>query len=84
MRSSRKVLEAWPDFAGTRARIREVLDSRERIPDVTRRGPWLYNFWQDAEHPRGVWRRTTMAEYRKAQPAWETAARPRRAGPRGA
>jgi len=68
---SRKVLEAWPDFVGTRARIREVLDSRERIPDVTRRGPWLYNFWQDADRPRGVWRRTTMAEYRKAQPAWE-------------
>ncbi|HSW21471.1 MAG TPA: S9 family peptidase, partial [Burkholderiaceae bacterium] len=68
---SRKVLEAWPDFVGTRARIREVLDSRERIPDVTRRGPWLYNFWQDADRPRGVWRRTTMAEYRKASPAWE-------------
>ena len=68
---SRKVLEAWPDFAGTRTRMREVLDSRERIPTVTRRGPWLYNFWQDVDHPRGVWRRTTMAEYRKAQPAWD-------------
>jgi prolyl oligopeptidase len=68
---SRQVLEAWPDFAATRSRIREVLDSRERIPDVTRRGPWLYNFWQDADHPRGLWRRTTMAEYRKAQPAWD-------------
>lgn len=68
---SRKALEAWPDFTGTRTRIRAVLDSRERIPDVTRRGPWLYNFWQDAEHPRGLWRRTTMAEYRKASPAWE-------------
>ena len=68
---SRHALEAWPDFGVTRTRIREVLDSRERIPAVVRRGPWLYNFWQDAEHPRGLWRRTTLAEYRKPQPAWE-------------
>jgi prolyl oligopeptidase len=68
---SRKELEAWPDFTAARASILEVLDSRERIPGVVRRGPWLYNFWQDAEHPRGLWRRTTLAEYRKAQPDWE-------------
>jgi prolyl oligopeptidase len=38
---------------------------------VQKRGPWLYNFWQDADHPRGLWRRTTLAEYRKKEPAWE-------------
>lgn len=67
---ARRALEAWPDFAATRTRIREVLDSRERIPGVVRRGPWLYNFWQDADHPRGLWRRTTLAEYRRPQSAW--------------
>jgi prolyl oligopeptidase len=35
-------------------------------------GKWLYNFWQDAENPRGVWRRATLEEYRKSEPAWET------------
>jgi len=68
---TRAALEAWPAFGGTRTRIREVLDSRERIPEVSRRGAWLYNFWQDAGHPRGLWRRATLAEYRKAEPAWE-------------
>jgi prolyl oligopeptidase len=68
---SRRVLEAFPDFQGTRTRIREVLDSRDRIPTVMRRADWLYNFWQDAEHPRGLWRRTTLAEYRKPQPDWQ-------------
>jgi len=68
---ARQALEAWPAFAETRAGVRAVLDSRERIPEVTRRGAWLYNFWQDAEHPRGLWRRTTLAEYRNAQPAWD-------------
>ncbi|PZS37929.1 MAG: S9 family peptidase [Pseudonocardiales bacterium] len=51
--------------------IREVLDSTDRIPYVTRRGEYRYNFWRDHERPRGQWRRTTLAEYRKEQPDWE-------------
>jgi len=55
-----------------RTSIREVLDSREQIPYVSRRGDWFYNLWRDASNPRGLWRRTTLAEYRQARPAWET------------
>ncbi|MEV7413922.1 prolyl oligopeptidase family serine peptidase [Streptomyces sp. NPDC089919] len=51
--------------------VREVLDDNGRIPYVTRRGEHLYNFWQDAEHVRGVWRRTTLEEYRTPEPRWE-------------
>jgi prolyl oligopeptidase len=39
---------------------------------VRQRGQWLYNFWQDAQNPRGIWRRTTLEEFRKKDPAWET------------
>ncbi len=60
-----------PAFAHTRDRILEVLDSDARIPYVERRGDYLYNFWQDKEHPRGLWRRTTLEEYRKAEPKWD-------------
>ncbi|MFC0087346.1 prolyl oligopeptidase family protein [Dyella flava] len=60
-----------PEFAQTRDRILEVLDSDARIPYVARRGNYLYNFWQDKAHPRGLWRRTTLDEYRKADPKWE-------------
>jgi prolyl oligopeptidase len=60
-----------PGFARTRDRILEVLDSDARIPDVQRMGDYLYNFWRDQTHPRGIWRRTTLAEYRKAAPQWE-------------
>ena len=69
---ARERLQAWPDFLPLRQRIREVLDSRDRIPAVRRRGEAFYNLWQDAANPRGLWRRTSLAEYRKAQPAWET------------
>lgn len=52
-------------------RIIAMLDTDTRIPYPTRRGQWLYNFWRDAEHPRGVWRRTTFDDYRSAEPAWD-------------
>jgi prolyl oligopeptidase len=68
---SEKLLSSRPGFEDDKRRIREVLDSREQIPYVTRRGEHLYNFWRDAANPRGLWRRTTLAEYRKPQPAWE-------------
>ncbi len=61
-----------PAFAPLSERIRAILDSDARIPYVEKIGPHYYNLWRDAEHPRGLWRRTTLAEYRKAAPAWET------------
>lgn len=67
-----RLLQAEPGFDALRGALREVLDSREQIPYVTRLGPHLYNLWRDAANPRGLWRRTTLAEYRKPQPAWET------------
>jgi prolyl oligopeptidase len=69
---SEAALQARPGFEALRSGIREVLDSKAQIPYVARRGDWLYNLWKDAANPRGLWRRTTLAEYRKAEPAWET------------
>lgn len=60
-----------PEFTRTRDSILEVLDSDARIPYVNRMGSHLYNFWRDQAHPRGVWRRTSLEEYRKAEPTWE-------------
>ncbi|NDK32120.1 prolyl oligopeptidase family serine peptidase [Nesterenkonia haasae] len=52
--------------------LREILDASDRIPGVTARGEWLYNFWTDAEHPQGLWRRTTLDSYKTDTPEWET------------
>jgi prolyl oligopeptidase len=60
------------DFAGMEKRILDILDSDARIPYVEKLGPWYYNLWKDAKNPRGLWRRTTLEEYRKEHPAWET------------
>lgn len=69
---SRAQLEPWSGFASTRQQIREVLDSSERIPQITRMGEQFYNLWQDAQHPRGIWRRTTLQGYRQTSTHWET------------
>ena len=69
---SRQVLTQHPRFAAMRDGFRQILDSRDKIPYFVRRGDALYNFWRDADHPRGLWRRTTLAEFRKPQPAWDT------------
>ncbi|WP_282781353.1 prolyl oligopeptidase family serine peptidase [Nocardia sp. CC201C] len=58
-------------FTELESRILAMLDTDTRIAYPGRRGRWLYNFWRDAEHPKGLWRRTTFAEYSKDEPAWE-------------
>ncbi len=62
--------------AGVRRRSRPA-SCRSSTPTPRSRwstssGPIYYNFWKDAQHKRGLWRRTTLDEYRKAEPAWET------------
>lgn len=60
-----------PEFAAISGRVLEVLDSTDRIPYVSKHGEYYYNLWKDAEHPRGLWRRTTLEQYRLAAPEWD-------------
>ncbi|GIX35330.1 MAG: prolyl oligopeptidase [Lysobacteraceae bacterium] len=65
------LLAAEPGFAELEADLKAILDSEAKIPYVYKQGEHYYNFWRDREHPRGVWRRTTLEEYRKDKPRWE-------------
>jgi prolyl oligopeptidase len=66
------ILEAVPEYAEIYAKLVEIYNSSERIPNPGIRGAWIYNFWQDPDHERGIWRRTFLDEYVKTAPAWET------------
>jgi prolyl oligopeptidase len=68
---SEKVLAQTDLFKKTNERILSILDSTARIPYVGKHGDWFYNFWQDAQNPKGLWRRTTLDEYRKTEPKWD-------------
>ncbi len=66
------ILKADPRYAPFHAEALKVLEATDRIPAPSLIGSEVYNFWQDAEHVRGLWRRTSVAEYARSQPAWET------------
>lgn len=68
---SQKVLTTDPAFESLRGDLRAILDSDARIPDIDKLGDYFYNFWRDKKNPAGLWRRTTLAEYRKPAPQWE-------------
>lgn len=71
-RDTRETLAQGASFEASERRLRSILDSTDRIPHISKAGEYYYNFWQDAERPRGLWRRTTLDEYRKRDPEWET------------
>ena len=65
-------IASTPAFKDLEASILAILDSDAKIPGVQKIGAYYYNFWKDKQHERGLWRRTTLEEYRKPQPQWET------------
>jgi prolyl oligopeptidase len=64
-------LENSEDFKKLEEGLLKILNSKERIPYVNKEGNYYYNFWKDEKNPRGIWRRTTMEEYKKKEPNWE-------------
>lgn len=67
------VLQGDPRYADLETKALEILNAKDRVPGVSFAGDGgLRNFWQDAEHVRGLWRKTTLESYRTSEPAWET------------
>ncbi|HEX8902109.1 prolyl oligopeptidase family serine peptidase [Vitreimonas sp.] len=66
------VLENDPRYPGLLEAALEVAQSRDRLPLGQVRGGYLYNFWQDPDHVRGIWRRATLDSYAANAPRWET------------
>jgi prolyl oligopeptidase len=58
-------------FAADRDTLAAIFDRPDNIPLIARRGDRLFNFWKDAEHPRGLWRVTSFDSYRSEQPQWD-------------
>ena len=52
-------------------RLYSILTSKEKIPHISKIGDSYYNFWTDADNPRGLLRRTSLESYRSGQPEWE-------------
>lgn len=48
-----------------------IYNSTDRIIYPSLYGNYVYNFWQDQEHVRGVWRRTPKETFLSGNPEWE-------------
>ncbi|MGK8521355.1 LuxR C-terminal-related transcriptional regulator [Nocardia asteroides] len=60
-----------PEFDALRDRILTIIGNRDRVTRPVRFGDWLYDFRRDEAHPRGLWRRTVVADYHDGEPVWE-------------
>jgi prolyl oligopeptidase len=58
-------------FERDRTALLDILNAQDRIPWIVQRAGFVYNFWQDEQNPKGLWRRTTLASYRTPAPEWE-------------
>ena len=58
-------------FERDRIALLDILNAQDRIPWIVQRARFLYNYWQDEQNPKGLWRRTTLASYRTLTPEWE-------------
>jgi prolyl oligopeptidase len=66
------VLEKDPRYDGFYSNALAIAEASDRIPAPAILGGGIFNFWQDAGHVHGIWRRTTMKSYQTASPEWTT------------
>jgi prolyl oligopeptidase len=64
-------LKTDPRYQKNYDAILQVLDATDRIPMGSLAHGFVYNFWQDAANPKGVWRRATIVDYQNTVPNWE-------------
>ena len=66
-------LEKIPGFEARRQRALELLNDPNRIamPDEVM-GDMVVNHWVDANHKRGLWRVSPLADYLAGKPVWRT------------
>ncbi|HUE65087.1 MAG TPA: prolyl oligopeptidase family serine peptidase [Rhizomicrobium sp.] len=65
------LLKSDPLYQKNYDSILQVMDATDRIPMGSLRHGHVYNFWQDAQNPKGLWRRTTIADYQAHVPHWD-------------
>src|SRR5215472_3269260 len=65
-------LQAGPRYARNYSEALEIAGAKDRIPRPEFVHGEIYNFWQDPQHLRGIWRKTSLADYTSPEPSWTT------------
>ncbi|MHA6333095.1 prolyl oligopeptidase family serine peptidase [Qipengyuania sp. CAU 1752] len=69
---SESALQSDPRFEQLKAEALAIYNADDRVPDVNIMPYGLVNFWQDAQNPKGILRRTTLESWRSDAPEWQT------------
>jgi prolyl oligopeptidase len=69
---NRETLARFGDrrFAADRDILAAIFDRPDNLPLIARRGGLVFNYWKDAANPRGLWRATTLDDFRNEAPQW--------------
>ena len=65
-------LEADARYPGLLKEATAVAQSADRLPQPRIIGGAVLDFWQDARHVRGIWRRSTLGAFVAGKPHWRT------------
>jgi prolyl oligopeptidase len=65
------LLEADARYRSIFAEALAIAEAKDRLPTPQFLDGGVYNFWQDSDHVRGIWRVTTLEDYRTPTPAWK-------------
>ncbi len=68
---SLEILEEDPRYETYLEEAEDIVAAKDRIPYGAYRGGYVYNYWQDDEHVRGLWRRATLESYETETPEWD-------------
>ncbi|MCK5637606.1 MAG: S9 family peptidase [Flavobacteriaceae bacterium] len=66
------VLKGEPEFQDIYDKTLKIYNSKDRIAYPSIQGEYIYNFWKDENHKRGIWRRASLKEYKNDNTKWET------------
>ncbi|WP_246387161.1 prolyl oligopeptidase family serine peptidase [Gluconacetobacter sacchari] len=65
-------LEADPRYRTFHDSVLRIRQDAHRIPVPEFLGGAIFNLWQDAAHPRGIWREAAPESFLTGHPAWTT------------
>jgi len=69
---STKTIAGYPGYKAMVGDALKILEDKNKIPKISIRGGYLYNFWQDKDHVRGLWRRIPWQKFQKTgELRWE-------------
>ncbi|MFT6408630.1 MAG: prolyl oligopeptidase [Arenicella sp.] len=49
-----------------------ALNSKDKLPEISVIGDFVYTLKKDADHPRGLYQRTKLADFKSVNPVWQT------------